>query len=176
MKNFIKIVLENIIKVYIKIIKIFISKTFILLILLLIALDSFPIIPKLYFFVHNYNFSYDKTSDKTRCFDDSFDCICIDSIKWEGNDFIVTGIYNWSYGGVSMTSPDLLHGAYRVNDDIIYLYVQESNSQFGSMGLTKFAKALVVDETADFKFIVKNLPRKDYKVVLNGLKNNQVCK
>lgn len=161
----IKIVLENIINVYIKIIRFFISKTFVLLILFLIVLCFLPIIPKLYLFIYNYDFSYIERNSSSYCVSD---CAWVDDIKWEGKDLIVTGTYNWYYTGGGVFPPDFLHGTYKVDNNVVHLYVKEHRSQFGIVDLIKVAKASIAIKTADFKFTIKKLPRKDYKVVLNN--------
>jgi len=157
-------ILKKIVKWYMKVMKIFLFliKLFIIPIILLTIILLFSnIVPKIYYLVYNYDFSYDRKN--------AVGCeginACINSIKWEGNDLIIDGNYTWIQG----SGASFIHGFYKVEkDDSLYLYIASYDSQLGILELSKHANALASEENAKFNFIIKNLPKKKYKVILNN--------
>lgn len=138
--------------------KINIKKLFAVIVALLIlwaVLLFFPIIPKIYYLTHGYDFSYVDGGSGT----------WIDSIEWEENNLVVKGSYSYE-------SPDCkshpIHSFYKIKDDEIYLYVRSNNLHFNFLKIVKNANALCCcEENVNFIFEIKNLFKKDYKVILN---------
>ena len=138
--------------------KINITKLFAVIIALLIlwaVLLFSPVIPKIYYLFHNYNFLYVNGGSGT----------WIDSIEWEENNLVVKGSY--SYESPNCKSHPI-HGFYEIKGNEIYLYVKNNNLHFNFLKIVKNANAICCcEENVNFIFEIKNLPKKDYKVILN---------
>ena len=159
----IKIILKKIVEWYMKAMKIFLFlvKLSVIPIVLLIILSFSPIVPKIYYLIHNYNFSYDRKNDSGCGEIDA----CIDNIRWEEDDLIISGDYTWIQG----TEASFVHGFYKIKEDSsLYLYVESHDNQLGIFGLSKHANAFASEENIKFNFIIKDLPRKDYRIILNN--------
>ena len=125
-----------------------------LLILWVVLLFS-PVVPKIYYLFHNYDFSYVDGGSGT----------WIDNMGWEENNLVVEGSYSWM---ILYSQSPFVHGFYKIENDIIYLYVKGNDTHFDFLKFTKEANAIVESHrTIDFKFTIKNLPKKDYKIILN---------
>lgn len=138
--------------------KINIKKLFVVIIALLIlwAILMFSsVIPKIYYLIYNYDFSYENGGSGN----------WIDNIEWEKNNLVVKG--NYKYESADCRS-SAVHGFYKIKNNEIYLYVKENNLNYDFLKMVKNANALCCcEEIVNYKFEIRNLPKKDYKVILN---------
>ena len=145
--------------------KIFVKVAVLLLLVLLtiFLLASFllPIVPKIYFLIYNYDFSYNR-ENIVKCENGK---TCINNIKWNKDDLIISGAFELA-GGYGI--PDTILGFYKVEDDSVSLYIGVFDNQLGMLKLAKRADALSYDDKVNFKFTIKDLPKKNYKVILDN--------
>jgi len=156
-------ILKKIVEWYMKAMKffLFLVKLSVIPIVLLIILSFSPIVPKIYYLIYNYNFSYNR--------ENVIECgginTCINDIKWEKDNLIVSGTYGWGAGYEIL--PNSILGFYKIKDNDVNLYITVSDGQLGILELIKRAKALAYRDKVSFKFTIKNLSQKDYKIILN---------
>lgn len=142
-------------------------KSFVKIIILPVALFGLlslsPIIPEIYYSVNNYEFFYEDGSDATKS-------NWISNIEWYGSDLIIDGGYEY-FGTGGGSSPSFVHGSYNTKEDKIFLFVRENYFQFE---IIKKAHALLWSKKINFRFIIKNLPKKNYEIVLNDTESWQI--
>lgn len=132
--------------------------TVIVTLLILWAVLSFSsIVPKIYYFISGCEFSYEKGTDATKN-------NWINNIEWQGSDLIINGGYEYFGTGVKL-SPTFIHGSYDIKEDKIFLFVRKNNFQFK---IIKKAHALLWSKKINFRFVIKNLSKKNYEIVLNN--------
>lgn len=155
----------KVMEIFLAALKIFVKAgvllSFILLTVFLLASFLLPIVPKIYFLIYNYDFSYNR-ENITKCENGK---TCINNIKWNKDNLIISGAFELA-GGYGI--PDTILGFYKVEDDSISLYIGVFDNQLGMLKLVKRADALSYDDRVNFKFTIKDLPKKSYKVMLDN--------
>ena len=160
--NNIRKYINFLLNMYKKFIKIFVV-LFIFLILIFI-LDYFPIVPKIYYILNDYNFSYNQQLMN--------ESDCMEGYSWINNskenisDLKINGVYTWTYSGSDIKNNAF--GFYRIDENNVYLYVREYHSNYEVVNLIRRANAFLADKTVNFEFIIKNIPEKDYNIILNN--------
>ena len=145
-----------------------VSIVIVVLIILCVIFSNFPIIPKFYSLIYNYEFSYGNSESGNQ----------VNNIKWENDNLIIEGDYTWMAVSTNVLSdlfPTYILGFYKVKDNNIHLYISDGGTQFHFLRLIKKANALggttglIYDKSTYFKFTIKNLPKQDYGIVLNNV-------
>ncbi len=157
-------ILKIIVTWYLKAMKIFLFlvKLSVIPIILLIILSYSSIVPEYIYSKYNYDFSHNRKN--------VISCngigSCMNDIRWEKDDLIINGTFGWSAGYEIL--PNSIVGFYKVKDDNINIHIAISDNNLGMLELVKRAKALAYDDAVNFEFTIKDLPKKDYKVILNN--------